>query len=40
MDHNAKPEDRRSQGGGRDQRYGDTRCPDCGTVPGHYRHLN
>lgn len=25
---------------GRDQRYGDTRCPDCGTMPGHYRHLN
>lgn len=20
--------------------YGDTRCPDCGTMPGHYHHLN
>ena len=18
----------------------ETRCPDCGTMPGHYRHLN
>jgi len=20
--------------------YRDTRCPDCGTMPGHYHHLN